>query len=78
LRFVGDEEVVQVPADKASTRRLLYNDVDDVFAVEIALMTEELLLAVIVIFRPVLELPGEPTIRCPRDLGLEGPAGEGP
>src|ERR1700738_3993211 len=54
LRLVGDEEVVQVSADKASARRLLYNDVDDVFAVEVPLMTEELLLAIVMIFGPVL------------------------
>jgi len=33
LRLVGDEEIVQVPADKASAGRLLYDDIDDVFAV---------------------------------------------
>jgi len=57
--------------------RLLYDDVDDVFAVELALVTEKFFLAVVVIFRAILELPGEPAIGCPRDLGLEGPAGEG-
>ena len=33
LRFVSDEEIVQMPADEASASRLLYDDVNDVFAV---------------------------------------------
>ena len=77
LRLVGDKEIVQVPADEASAGRLLYDDVDDVFAVQLTLMTKEGLLAVIVVFRAILELPGESAIGRPRDLGLEGPAGEG-
>ncbi len=78
LRFVSDKEVVQVPADEFTASRLLHHDVDDVFAVELALMAEKLLLAVVVIFRAILEFPREPAIGRARDLGLEGPAGEGP
>ena len=40
-------------------------------------VAEKLFLAVVVIFRAVLELPREPPIGQARDLGLEGPAGEG-
>ena len=78
MRLVGDEEVVQVPADEPTAGRLLHDDVDDVFAVETALVAEEHLLAVIVIRGAILELPREPAIGCPRNLGLEGPAGERP
>ena len=78
LRLVGDEEVVQVPADESTASRLLHDNVDDVFAVETALVPEEHFLAVIVIFGAILELPREPAIGCARNLGLEGPAGEGP
>ena len=77
LRLVGDEEVVQVPADEPAASRLLHDDVEDVLAVEPPLVAEEDLLAVVVVFRPILELPGEPAVGCARDLGLEGPAGEG-
>src|SRR5204863_6096163 len=74
----GDKEVVQVPANESAASRLLHDDVDYVFAVEAALVPEEHLLAVIVIFGAILELPGEPAIGRAWDLGLEGPAGEGP
>jgi len=77
LRLVGYEEVVEMPHDEFAASRLLHDDVDDVLAVEATLVAEERLLAVIVVFRPVLELPGEPAVRRTRDLGLEGPAGEG-
>ena len=40
-------------------------------------MAEKFLFAIVVVFRPVLELPREPAIRRARDFGLEGPAGEG-
>ena len=41
LRLVGDEEVVQMAADEPGAGRLLHDDVDDVLAVEAALMAEE-------------------------------------
>src|SRR5262249_49548718 len=63
LRLVGDEEVVEMPAHEARAGRLLHDDVDDVFAVEMATVTEKLLLPVVVIFGAVLELPREPSIR---------------
>src|SRR5438067_7692686 len=67
-----------MPTDESAASRLLHDDVDDVFAVEAAFVPEEHFLAVIVIFRAILELPREPAIRRAWDLGLEGPAGERP
>src|SRR5207248_8870265 len=75
LRLVGNEEVVQVPADEPTASRLLHDDVDDVFAVKPALVPEEHLLAVIVIFGAIFEFPRESAIGCAWNLGLEGPAG---
>ena len=34
LRLVGDEEVIQMPADEFSTSRLLHDDVENVLAIE--------------------------------------------
>jgi hypothetical protein len=45
LWLVGDEEVVQVPADEPAAGRLLHDDIDDVFAVEPTFVSEEHLLA---------------------------------
>ncbi len=66
-----------MPADELGTGRLLHDDVDDVLAVEVALVAEERLLAVIVVFCAVFELPREAPVGKPRQLGLERPAGEG-
>src|SRR6266851_6530921 len=66
-----------MPANEFAACRLLHDDVEDVLAVEPALVAEEGLLAVVMVFRAILELPGEAAIRRARDLGLEGPAGEG-
>jgi hypothetical protein len=78
LRLVGDEEVVQVTADKFTASRLLHYDVDDVFAVEATRMTQEFFRPVVVILRAILEFPREPALGRARDLGLEGPAGKRP
>ena len=55
LRLVRDEEVVKVPAQELPGRRLLHDDVNDVFAVEVARLAEERLLAVVVVPVAVLE-----------------------
>ena len=65
-----------MPADELRAGRLLHDDVDDVLAVEVALVAEERLLAVVVVFRAIFELPREAAVRQTRQLGLEGPAGE--
>jgi hypothetical protein len=48
---------------KTGTGWLLYDDVDDVLTVEAASMSEELFLPIIMVFRPILKLPGETTVR---------------
>ncbi len=67
-----------MPADETGAGRLLDDDVDNVLAVQVPAMAKEFLDAVIMVFRPVFELPGEPPVWQARDLGFEGPAGEGP
>src|SRR5215213_4783184 len=77
LRLVGDEEVIQMPADKSAASRLLHDDVENVLAIEPALVTKKYLLAIVMVFRAILEFPGEPAVGRARDLGLKGPTGEG-
>src|SRR5689334_12718677 len=77
LRLVSDKEIIKVAADELTASGLLHDDIENVVAVETALVAEEDLLAIVMIFRAVLELPGKTAIGRARDLGLEGPAGEG-
>src|SRR5439155_11476877 len=66
-----------MPADEAPASRLLHDDIQDVLAVKPPAMPEKFLVAVIVVFRPILEFPGEAAIGGAGNLGFEGPAGEG-
>ena len=77
LRFVSDEEIVQVSADEFAASRLLHDYVENILAVEPSLVAEEYLLPIVMVFRAILELPREPAVWCARNLGLEGPASEG-
>src|SRR5262249_31102740 len=76
LRFIGNEEIVEMPADELAASGLLNDNVDNVFAVEAAFVTEKLFFSVVVIFGSILEFPWKAPIRRARDLGLEGPARE--
>ena len=78
LRLVSDEEVVEVAADEFGAGGLLHDDVDDVLAVEVALVAEERLDAVVMILWPILELPGEAPVGQAGDFRAECPAGERP
>src|SRR5262245_12981163 len=77
LRFICDEEIVQMPRHESGTSWLLHDDVNNVLTVEVSTMAEELLFPVIMIFGAILKLPREATVRQARNLGLEGPAREG-
>ena len=55
LRLIRHEEVIQVPSDKLPRRRLLHDDVYDVFTVEGPRFAEEGLLAVVVVPLSILE-----------------------
>ncbi len=78
LGLVGHEEVVEVAADEPGRGLLPHDDVDDVLAVEVALVAEEGLLAVVVILGVVHELGLVVAEGVQRDGLLEGPAREGP
>ena len=58
LYVIGDEEVVQVPREESGGGRLLDDDVDDVLAIPVARLTQEGLLAVIMVSRVVDEAGG--------------------
>src|SRR4051794_12669299 len=58
LRLVSDEEVIQMPADEFAASRLLHDNVENILAIEPAFMTEEFFLAVVMVFRAILEFPG--------------------
>ena len=77
LRLVGDEEVVQVPRDEARRALLPHDLVDDVLALQPARHAQELLLAVVVVLRPVEERRVVAAVGIQRDRLPEGPAGEG-
>ena len=70
-RLVRHEEVVHVPGHEVRGRGIAPYGVYDVLAVEIALLREECLVAVVVIVLPVAEVPGDPAVgpdrvfRCP-------------
>ena len=55
LWLIRYEEVVEVAGQESVRRLLLDNDVHDVLAVEVARLSEECLLAVVVVFGNVLE-----------------------
>jgi hypothetical protein len=76
LRLIRDEEIIEMARDKAATGRLTDDDVDDVLAIEPATVAEEFLLPVVMVFRAILEFPGETAVWQARNLGLEGPARE--
>ena len=59
LRFVGNEEVVQMPSYEGRTGVLLEDDVYDVLAIEISSMSEEGLFRVVMVLLTILESPGE-------------------
>ena len=77
LRLVRHEEVVKVAGNEGGGGGMFADDVDDVFAVEVARLAEESLLAVVVVFRQVLELPVVAAYGATGQLGLKGPAGKG-
>ena len=66
-----------MPGQEAGGCRLIDYEIDDVLSVEVASVTQEGLLTVVVIFRTVLEAPVEPTQRVAGYLGADGPAGKG-
>ena len=78
LGFVGDEEVVQVPRQEAGGCRLIGQDFDDIFAVEVPGVPQEGLFAVVVVFGLVLEVPVETAQGVSGNLGGDGPPGKGP
>ncbi len=57
LLLIGYEETIEVTGNKGRRGRLGQDDVDDLFAIEIACVTEEGLFAVIVVVRPELVIP---------------------
>ena len=61
-RLVRHEEAVHVPGDEPCRRGLPAYDVDYVLAREPAVVAEEGLLAVVVVFRPVLKEPRQPSV----------------
>ena len=56
--LICDEVVVEVAGDEAGGSGLLADDVDHIFAVEVAGLAQECLIAVVVIVFPVQVLPG--------------------
>ena len=76
LGLVGDEEVVHVPGDEPGAGLLLEDDVDDVLAVEVALVTEKRLLGEVVVLGLEVERPLVSTVGIPGHLGVDCPAGE--
>ena len=78
MGFVGDEEVVEVAGDEPGACRVLADHADDVFAVEVAGVVQEGLLAVVVVFLFVLEEPVVTADGTPGQLGLDSPPSEGP
>ena len=67
-----------MPGDEPGSRRLAHDDVDDVLAVPAPSLTQEGLLAVIVVRRVVLEDPVGATIGKLRESRLVVPASERP
>ena len=65
-------------ADEPGGGGLADDDVNDVLAVEVADLTEEGLLAFVVVLFLVLELPGVAAVGLAGQLRADGPAGEGP
>ena len=61
-RLFRHEEVVQMPRYEARGGFLFADDVDDVFAVEVARLPQECLIALIVVGRVVLEVPSDSAI----------------
>ena len=77
VRRVRHEVRVQAHRDELSRARLTHDDVDDVRTVEVAALTQEHLLAVVVQIGPELEFPVEPAIRLRRrNRVLERPTRE--
>ena len=62
-RLIGDEEVVEVPGDETGCGLLPAYDINDILAVEVAPVSEEGLLAVVMVFRTVVEVVGDSTVR---------------
>src|SRR5262249_19260697 len=76
--MIGNKEEIQASGEEPARGGLAHDDVDDVCAVEAAVLTEELLLAVIVQLRAKVKIPAEAAVGLdPRDRVLERPAGEG-
>ena len=75
--LVGDEEVVHMPGYEPGAGGLPQHDVNDVLAVEVAGVSEEGLLCVVVVFGPEAELPRVASVRIPGHLGVNRPSGEG-
>ena len=76
MGLVGDEVIVQVAGQELGCRRLPHHYVDDVLSAEPSAVAQEFFLAVVVVFRLVLEAPVEPAQRVAGYLGSDGPAGE--
>src|SRR5439155_11959670 len=62
-RFIGNKEVVQMSGEKARSRFLLTNDIDNVFAVKRAGLPEERLVLRIMVIRAAFEVPRDATVR---------------
>ena len=76
LGLVGHEEVIQVAGDEPAGGGLFHDDIDDIFAIEIARLTLERLLSVVVVGGVEGELRFEAAVRVPRNSVGDGPAGE--
>ena len=77
LRFIGDKEIVEVAGQEPGRILLLDHDVNDVFAIEVAGLAQEMLFAVVVVFRLELIAPVETAHRLTGWLGADSPAGKG-
>src|SRR5262245_9727574 len=77
LGLVSHEEVVEVARQEPGGGRLLYHDVDDIFAVKATPVAQEGLLPVVMIFRLICKAPVKTAQGEPGELRADSPAGEG-
>ena len=62
-KLIGDKEVIQMPGEECSRRRLLTDNPDGVFAIPVSGLSEDGLLAVIVVVGVKFKLPGHVPVR---------------